>query len=81
MRCLLYDTGFQLEHYDLIVAHLPHLTAAIPLPTRLFHLFSDLHLGKAYAHSHNRIRGKTRRWRFPLALRDNELHGLEPLLR
>ena len=58
---LLYNTGFQLERYHVIVPQLPYLAAAIPLPTRLLHLLSHLHLGKADAHPHNRVRGKTRR--------------------
>ena len=54
IRCfLLYNTGFQLECYDVIVAQLPHLAAAIPLPTRLLHLFLQLHLGKADVHHYN----------------------------
>src|SRR5712691_11148512 len=77
---LLYDACFQFERDDLIVAHLPHLTVAIPLPTRLLHLFPQLLLGKADAHSHNRIRCKAWRWRLPLTFRNNQLHGLEPLL-
>src|SRR6266852_7903399 len=81
MRCfLLYNTGVQLEHYRLIVAHLPHLAATIPLPTRLLYRFPHLHLGKADAHPHPRVRCKTRRWRLPLACRDNQFPGLEPLL-
>ncbi len=81
MRCFLLDNpGFQRERYHVIVAQLPHLAAAMPLPTRLLHLFSQLHLGKADAHSHHRVRGKTWRGRFPFAFRDNQLHGLETLL-
>src|SRR5262252_5697623 len=81
IRCfLLHNTSLQFEGYHVIVAQLPHLTAAIPLPTRLLHLFPQLHLGKADANSHNSVHGKTRRWRFPLAFCDNQLHGLEPLL-
>jgi hypothetical protein len=41
------NPGFQLEHYHVLVANLTHLAAAIPLPTRLLHLFPQLHLGKA----------------------------------
>jgi hypothetical protein len=40
------NPGFQLEHYHVLVAKLTHLAAAIPLPTRLLHLFPQLHLGK-----------------------------------
>src|SRR5262247_3049536 len=81
IRCfLLYNTAFQLERYHVIVPQLPHLAAAIPPPTRLLYLFSQLHLGKADAHPHNRLRGKTWRWWFPLSFRDNQLHGFEPLL-
>src|SRR6266446_2337364 len=81
MRCLLLDDpGFQLERDDLIVAQLPHLAAAVPLPTGLFYPFPHVCLGKADAHPHDRLCGKPRRWRLPIALRDNELHGLEPLL-
>ena len=81
IRCLLLDDpGFQLERDDLIVAHVPHLAAAIPLPPRLFHPVPHFHLGKAHAYPHNRFSRKTRRWRVPIALRDNELHGFEPLL-
>src|SRR5713226_4575772 len=81
MRCLLLDDpAFQLECDDLIVAHVPHLAAAVPLPTGLFHPFPHVCLGKADAHPHNRFRRKTRRWRVPIALRDNDLHGFEPLL-
>ena len=29
---------------------------------------------------HNCVRGKTRRWRFPLAFRNNQLYSFEPLL-
>ncbi len=81
IRCfLLYNTGFQLESHHLLVPQLPHLAGAIPLPTRLLRLFSPLHLGKADAHPHNRVHGKTRRWRLPLTFRDYQLYGLEPLL-
>jgi len=72
--------GFQLERDDLIVAHLPHLAAPIPLPTRLFHPFPHLHFGKAYAHPNQRVSSTTWRGRVPLALCDDELHGLEALL-
>src|ERR1700675_4658984 len=77
---LLYDACCQFERDDLIVAHLPHLTVAIPFPARLLHLFPHLLLGKANAHPHNCIRCKARRWWFPIALCDNEFHSLEPLL-
>ena len=81
IRCLLLDDpGFQRERDDPIVAHVPHLAAAIPLPTRLFHPVPHFHLGKAHAYPHNRFRRKTRRWRVPIVLRDNALHGFEPLL-
>jgi hypothetical protein len=81
IRCfLLYHAGFQLERYHVLVAQLPHLAGGIPLPTCLLHLAPQLHLGKADAHSHNRVRGKTRLGRFPRAFRNNQLHGLEPLL-
>jgi hypothetical protein len=36
-----------------LVAQLPHRAAAIPLPTRLLHLFPQLYLGKADVPSHN----------------------------
>lgn len=81
MRCfLLYHTAFQLERYHLIVAQLPHLATALPLPTRLLHLFAHLHLGKADTHPYTRGRRKTWRWRLPLAFCNNQLHRLEPLL-
>ena len=81
IRCFLLDnTGFQLERHDLIVAQLPYLAAAIPLPTRLLDPFSHFPLGKTDAHPHNRVRRHTRCGRLPLALRDNDLHGFEPLL-
>src|SRR5262245_49885435 len=81
IRCLLlYRTGFQLEHWHVLVAQLPHLAGAIPLPTCLLHLVPQLHLGKADAHSYKCVRSKTRPWRFPRAFRNNQLHGLEALL-
>src|SRR5467141_1333033 len=81
MRCLLLDdAGFQRERDDLIVAHVPHLPAAVPLPTGLLHPLPHVCLGKADAHPHNRFRRKTRRWRGPIALCDNDLYGFEPLL-
>ena len=64
----------------MIVAHLSYLAATIPLHTHLLHLFPHFHLGKADARPHNRVRGKTRRWRFPRAFCDYQLHGLAPLL-
>src|SRR5262245_19533963 len=79
MRCLLYNPSFQLERGHAFVAPFPHLAATIPFPTRLLHLFTQLHLGKVDTHTHPRVRGKTRR-RFPCAFRDNQLHGLEALL-
>ena len=43
--CFLLDNpSFQLERYHLLVAKLPHLAAAIPLPTRLLHLFPQFHV-------------------------------------
>ncbi len=55
VRCFLLDNpGFQLGRYHVLVAQLPHLAAAIPLPTRMLHLFPQLHLGKADVPSHNR---------------------------
>ena len=54
MRCfLLENPGCQLERCHVLVAKLTHLAAAIPLPTRLFHLFPQLHLGKADVHHYN----------------------------
>jgi len=54
IRCFLLDhPGFQLERYHVLVAKLPHLAAAIPLSTRLLHLFPQLHLGKADVHHYN----------------------------
>jgi hypothetical protein len=80
MECfLLYDASFQLERCDLSVPQLSHLAATIPLPARLFYLVPLLHLGKANAYSHNRVHSKARRWRFPLAFRDDQLHSLAPL--
>jgi hypothetical protein len=76
---LLYDASFQLECYDLSVPQLPHLAATIPLPACLLYLVPLLHLGKANAYSHNRVHSKARRWRFPLAFRDDQLHSLAPL--
>ena len=79
--CLpLDDTGFQLERHDLIIAQLSYLVAPIPPPPCLFHLLPQLHLGKAYADPHNRGIGKTRPWRVPITLCDNQLHGLKPFL-
>src|SRR5262245_14459824 len=81
IRCfLLDDPDFQLERDDLIIAHVPHLAAAIPLPAHLFHPVPHFHLGKAEAHSHHRVSHKARRWWVPITLRDNEFHGLQPLL-
>jgi hypothetical protein len=80
-RCFLfYKTGCQLEGDHVIVPQLPYLAAAMPLPTRLLHLFSHFYLGKADAHPYDRVRSKARQGRFPLAFCDNQLHGLEPLL-
>src|SRR5207247_1784429 len=81
IRCFLfYNTGLQLECDNLRVAQLPHPTIPIPLATRLLHLLPDLDFGKTHTHSHNRVSRKTRRWRVPLALGNDELHSLEALL-
>ena len=72
--------GFQLERDDLIVAHLPHLAAPMPLPTRLFHPFPHLYFGKAYAHPNQRVSSTTWRGRVPLALCNDALHGLKAFL-
>jgi len=54
IRCFRLDNpGCQLERYHVLVAQLPHLAAAMPLPTRLLYLFSQLYLGKADVPSHN----------------------------
>jgi hypothetical protein len=76
---LLYDASVPLERYDLSALPFPHLAATMPLPARLLYLASLLHRGKANAYSHNRVRSKARRWRFPLAFRNDQLPGLAPL--
>src|SRR5438128_8978514 len=81
VRCLLfYNTGLQLERDDLRVAQLPHLATPIPLSASPLHLVPNLYFGKTHTHSHNRVSRKTRRWRVPLALGNDELHSLEALL-
>src|SRR5712691_6243544 len=81
IRCfLLDDPGFQRERHDLVVAQLPYLAAPIPLPSRLLDPFAHVHLGKPDAHPHDRLCGKPRCWRLPIALRNDEFHGFEPLL-
>src|SRR5437899_747004 len=81
VRCLLfYNTGLQLERDDLRVAQLPHLATPIPLSASPLHLVPNLYFGKTHTHSHNRVIRKTRRWRVPLALGNDQLHSLEPLL-
>src|SRR2546430_2418515 len=48
--------------------------------TPLLHPLPYLPLGKPHAYPYTRFSRKTRQWRLPVALRDNKLHGLEPLL-
>ena len=81
MRCLLlYNTGFQVERDNLRLAQIPHLATPIPLSTGLLRLIPYLYCGKTHMHSHTRASRKTRRWRVPLALDNDALHGLGSLL-
>jgi hypothetical protein len=75
------DAIGQAERDHAIVAQLPDPALWIPPPTRLLHPATDDNVGEGDAQRHDLIIGKARPWRFPIVFRDQELHGLEPLLR
>src|SRR5882724_1051082 len=77
---LLRDPGFQPERDDVSVPQLPHPAVGIPPSTCLFDALPQVYFGKVNAHGHLCVIDETRRWRVPVALRDDQLHGLEPLL-
>jgi len=74
------DAAVQAERDHAIVAQLPDPSLWIPRPTGLLHPVEDCHVGKGDAYPDDLVVGEARRWRFPIALGDEELHGFEPLL-
>ena len=80
IRCpLVHDPGLPRERDGVSIPRLPPLAVGIPLPTSLFHALAQFHFGKVDTHGHRRVIGETRGGRVPVALGDDELHGLEPL--
>src|SRR6266852_5023863 len=80
MRCsLVRDPALQLEGADVGVPKLPRLSGGIPLSARLLYALAEVQFGKAHAYGHECVIGEARRRGVPIALGDDQLHGLEPL--
>ena len=77
---LFHPARGQLQRDRLPVTELPHLSVGIPLPTRLRRPFSHGPLGHGDTHPDTLMVGVGRPGRFPVALRAQEFHRLEPRL-
>lgn len=77
---IIHDEPGQAECNHAIVSQLPDPAIRIPRPTRPLHPVTDADIGEGDAQPDDAIVSTARRWRFPIAFGDQELHSLEPPL-
>src|SRR6266849_249860 len=73
------DAAVQANRDHTIVAQPPDPPLWIPRYTGLLHPFAECHVGKGHTEPDDLVVCEARRWRFPIAFGDDELHGFEPL--
>jgi len=74
------DAGIEAERGYAIVAQVPDPSLRVPRPAGLLDLCARLDVGKGDTEGHDVVRRESNPRRLPIALGDDDLHGLQPLL-